>query len=105
MIPMAWRSGLHGENVLIKLENRVSITKTLTKHVHYWKSELQPISKFNPTKSGTNDNLVLEKQYIFQMFVYNVNDFRKQLMQNLDMPGLRNLKKICSSNFNNAIDY
>ncbi len=107
MIPMTWRSGLHGDYILInhKLENRVSITKTLTKHEHYGKSELQPISKFNPIKSGTNDNLVLEKQYIFQMFVCNVNDFCKQLMQNLDMPGLRNLKKICSSNFYNAIDY
>jgi hypothetical protein len=83
MIPMTWRSGLHGENILInyKLENRVSITKTSTKHEHYWKSELQPISKFNPIKSGTNDNFVLEKQYIFQMFVSNVNDFHKNLMK------------------------
>jgi hypothetical protein len=81
MIPMTWRSGLHGENILInyKLENRVSITKTSTKHEHYWKSELQLISKFNPIKSGTNDNFVLEKQYIFQMFVCNVNDFHKKL--------------------------
>jgi hypothetical protein len=83
MIPMTWRSGLHGENILInrKLENRVSTTKTSTKHEHYWKSELQPISKFNSIKSCTNDNLVLEKQYIFQMFVYNVNDFCKKLMK------------------------
>lgn len=83
MILMTWRSGLHGENIVInhKLENKVSITKTSTKHEHYWKSELQLISKFNPIKSGTSDNLLLEKQYIFQMFVYNVNDFRKKLMK------------------------